>query len=274
MIPWFFVTDRVNYSRYAPCYWMEMMRLEQTNPYVAHNISNNWTVQRQDRYSFSGVACDQTIEQTLNRDSKLKGGLVGITLNKGAVHRWLMGQAERSAITRQCETMASVAEIDRSRKDLDKSRIEGEEKAVRDVIDVIKSMVNPFDNDHESLVHIASGVVASSDIEDDMKHMVDKGKTAFTSFFENNIIGEKPNIYSTIKKTNLKTFSCLGKKVTSKNSKGQLQGVVCEAALDSKKSKSSVGRCLHVFFKTISLLHCNQRRGSCENIKVKTGSCN
>ena len=33
------------------------------------------------------------------RDSKMKGGLVGMTLNKGAVHRWLMSQAERSAIT-------------------------------------------------------------------------------------------------------------------------------------------------------------------------------
>ena len=37
-----------------------------------------------------------------------------------------------------------------------------------------------------------------------------------------NIIGEDPNIYSTIKKTNLKTFSYLGKKVTSKSTKGKL----------------------------------------------------
>ena len=32
MIPWFFATDRVNYSRYAPCYWLEMMCLEKTHP--------------------------------------------------------------------------------------------------------------------------------------------------------------------------------------------------------------------------------------------------
>jgi hypothetical protein len=32
MIPWFFATDRVNYSQYAPCYWLEMMCLEETNP--------------------------------------------------------------------------------------------------------------------------------------------------------------------------------------------------------------------------------------------------
>ena len=44
----------------------------------------------------------------LCRDSKVKGGMVGMTLNKGAVHRWLMGQAERSTITKQCEAMANV----------------------------------------------------------------------------------------------------------------------------------------------------------------------
>ena len=43
----------------------------------------------------------------------MKGGIVGITLNKDAVHRWLMGQAERSAITRQCEAMACVTEVER-----------------------------------------------------------------------------------------------------------------------------------------------------------------
>ncbi len=32
MIPWFFATDRVNYSRYAPCYWLEMLCLERTHP--------------------------------------------------------------------------------------------------------------------------------------------------------------------------------------------------------------------------------------------------
>ena len=49
--------------------------------------------------------------QTLNRDSKVKGGLVGITLNCGAMHRWILGQAERAAIMRQCETMANVSTV-------------------------------------------------------------------------------------------------------------------------------------------------------------------
>ncbi len=32
MIPWFFATDRINYSRYGPCYWLEMSSLQSTHP--------------------------------------------------------------------------------------------------------------------------------------------------------------------------------------------------------------------------------------------------
>ena len=39
---------------------------------VAAHISENWTVQRQKNYPFSSIACDQTIEQTLNRYSLIK----------------------------------------------------------------------------------------------------------------------------------------------------------------------------------------------------------
>ena len=52
------------------------------------------------------------------RDSKMKGALIGITLNKEAVHRWLMSQAERSAITRQCEAMANINEFTRYNKQI------------------------------------------------------------------------------------------------------------------------------------------------------------
>ena len=56
----------------------------------------------------------------------------------------------------------------RNRKNLDKSRIEADEKAVLDVVKTLKLMINPFDNEHEDLVHLASGTVASSAVSDDM----------------------------------------------------------------------------------------------------------
>jgi hypothetical protein len=43
---------------------------------------------------------------------------------------------------------------------LDKTRIEADEKPVEGVIKTIKSMINPFANEHDELVHLASGTIA------------------------------------------------------------------------------------------------------------------
>ena len=57
---------------------------------ATNDIQSNWTCQRQQMYGFSSTACGQVMEHTYNRDSKVRGGLVGFTLNKHAVHRWIM----------------------------------------------------------------------------------------------------------------------------------------------------------------------------------------
>ena len=82
----------------------------------------------------------------------------------------------------------------RSRKNLDRSRIEANEKALLDVVKTVKLMVNPFDNEHEDLVHLASGTVASSAVSDDMKTTLEKGENAAINFTKTNIVGEAPNI--------------------------------------------------------------------------------
>ena len=51
------------------------------------DILDNWTCQRQTSHGFSSTACDQLMEQTYNRDSKFRGGLVGFILDTSAVHR-------------------------------------------------------------------------------------------------------------------------------------------------------------------------------------------
>ena len=38
---------------------------------------------------------------------------MGLTQNRAAIHRWILAQADRSAITRKCELMAGVAEEQR-----------------------------------------------------------------------------------------------------------------------------------------------------------------
>ena len=78
-----FVTSRTNYARYLPAYYLEMTALHTSQPDVHQMFMNgDFVVQRQERYGFSQVARDMTVEQTCNRDIKTKGGMVGFTLNK------------------------------------------------------------------------------------------------------------------------------------------------------------------------------------------------
>ena len=75
---------------------------------ILPKLLSNFLVQWQDNHRFSAVACDQTIEQTINRNSKTKGGVLGFLMNPTLVHQWLLLQSERAAITERCKSMAGV----------------------------------------------------------------------------------------------------------------------------------------------------------------------
>ena len=75
---------------------------------TASRIDRTWTVQRNKNSGFSSIACDQTIEQTLNRDSKMSGGMVGFTLNRRAMHKWIVCHAEKAAILHSLEKMTNI----------------------------------------------------------------------------------------------------------------------------------------------------------------------
>ena len=90
------------------------------------------------------------------------------------------------------------------------------------MIQIVETMINPFDNEYQGLVHLASRSVATESVTSDMKTMLEKGECAAVEFMESNIVGEEPDIYTKIKKTQLQTFSLIGKKVNSKSKKGEI----------------------------------------------------
>ena len=81
-----FAYDRTNYARYLPVYLCEMLALERNHPSVHQAVtSGDFVVQRSSWNGFGQVAVDHTIEQTINCDTKSKGGIIGFSLNKAAV---------------------------------------------------------------------------------------------------------------------------------------------------------------------------------------------
>ena len=82
-------------------YWSEMGHLEKSHPAAYRELKQGqFAVQRVQGRAFAQMPVDQAIEQSLNRDTKTRGGIIGFSLKPGAVHRWIITTHERSAVAR------------------------------------------------------------------------------------------------------------------------------------------------------------------------------
>ena len=108
----------MDYSRYVPVYLHEMREFEKTHPFAHEHLRvGEFAIQLQERYRFFATAADQVIEQTVNRDNKSAGGIVGITTRPNAVAKSIISQSQRLAMTQLCRKYADQDAADRCRKD-------------------------------------------------------------------------------------------------------------------------------------------------------------
>ena len=102
VFPWFFAYDRNNYARFLPVYLVDMLELPDTYPEAYSMLSQgDFGVQRTTSQGFSQLPVDQTIKQTLNRNTKTKGGIIGFSLKKGAVQQWMLTAHARASFVDQ-----------------------------------------------------------------------------------------------------------------------------------------------------------------------------
>ena len=98
MLPWLFAYDHRNYARYLPVYFLHILSTEDTNTEALNLLKGSaFGVMWNKNHGFSRLPVDRTIEQTLNRNSKMRGGIVGFSLNRGAVYQWILSAHSRAA---------------------------------------------------------------------------------------------------------------------------------------------------------------------------------
>ena len=213
MMPWFMAYDRVNYARYAPVYWLEMKDVATKHPVIDEKFHNGeFCVQRQGHHGFASIPMDMCIEQTANRDAKTRGGLTGITTNKGAVHRWISSYHLRAEIVRTCEEMAGRSDVVRERKDLDATRNRKDEDDICRLVSTIEATMNPFSKGAEELVHLTSGIVAPEKVAKDLSSARERGEEAVHSFIVERLQHDNVGFFAPLKRMNLQAFSSVGVK--------------------------------------------------------------
>ena len=74
----------LNYARYLPYYCAQMSQLPTSSPYVhAEFMQGGFLFQLDSNHPFGRIPVDQTIEETVNKDTQTPGGPRGSVWNQG-----------------------------------------------------------------------------------------------------------------------------------------------------------------------------------------------
>ena len=163
MIPWCFAYDKVNYARYLSYYYATMSQLPIEHPEVYnHFIQGGFSVQIGSQNPFGRIPVDQTIEETVNKDTQTPGGTKGFSLKPRAVARYYLTSEYRSSFLRQLRSMVNAGQHDYfSHPDIRSPRIRKDEATIQSLIQLMdSSWLNPFNPDQEELVSISTAIVA------------------------------------------------------------------------------------------------------------------
>ncbi|XP_056138321.1 uncharacterized protein tdrd12 [Lampris incognitus] len=233
-IPWFPAADRMNYAKYMPVYIAEMKALEKSQPESYRFLrEGGFVVRRSDNRNFNCVATDQALEQTINREGKSQGGIVGFTLRKGALKRWLITRhvtsEYRNAMIELCDGDTHTG-TPKSHKEHGAARMDRDEREIAQIMEFVQDRQNPFDLEKipDELINIASGQVASQKVTKDLSSFLEYGEKVNTAFIEERLKSEKPlSFWNPEKRHKLATFTdmktCIA---TSKSMKLQMDSDV------------------------------------------------
>lgn len=220
MIPWYFAYDKIHYGRFLPYYHAQMSRLSIDNPDVyAHFMKGGFSVQLGPKNPFGRIPVDQTIEETVNKDTQTPGGTKGFSLKPTAVSRYYLTAEYRSNYLRQLRDMTGLGGTQFNHADLQYSRIQKDEKDIKSLVDLMEnSWINPLSPDQTDLVSLSTGTLAPSDITNDLLNARQFGEEAYHNFKTNRLEKDPPTVkfHDKLTKLNLKTFNHMNKKKVSK----------------------------------------------------------
>ena len=251
MTPYFFSMDRTNYSRWLPVYIADMHLLEDTAPEVHQEfMQGNHAVSRSYQ-PFSHIWTDMPLEQTVNLDSKTKGGIVGISQKPEALERWFLTAHERTAITTATKELCGICNSDSkpAHKEAGLKRINRDEEDVKKHITTVLSVLsNPFDMESVDdgvtvpLSNLAMGVVMPQDIATCLLNSQELGMQEMSSFITKRITSNETGFWDTLPKMTIETFASMVKKVQAKPSEEKLATVNADRNLSARLLIASKSR--------------------------------
>ena len=214
-IPWCRAADRGNYVRYLPGYLNDMVTLQQKQPKFYQYLRDGGFVVRLSSRRFNAVATDQALEQTINREGKSQGGVIGFTLRKGALTRWM---ATRHITAQYAVCQNSKQTTAKNHTEHSNTRMARDEQDVIKIVEYVAESQNPFDLDtvSDELVNITTGQVASREVSIGLGNFLEVAQKRNITFVEKRLVVDRTlSFWDTDKRSKTPMFVNMSKSLTS-----------------------------------------------------------
>lgn len=168
------------------------------------------SVQLGGQNSFGRILVDQTIEETVNRDTQTAGGTKGFSLKRAAVERYYLTSEYRSTYLKHLRQMVERGMSHLSHPDMQRPRITRDEADVQSMVKLLEDdWTNPFDPNESDLVIISTGTMGPPDVTRSLLDAHKTGTEAYKKFKQNRleVSNPKTQFHDKITKKRLNTFS-------------------------------------------------------------------
>ena len=170
---------------------------------------------------FGRIPVDQTIEETVNRDTQTAGGTKGFSLNRAAVERYYLTSEYRSMYLRQLRQMVGRGMSHLSHPGMHMPRITRDEADVQSIVKLLEDdWTNPFDPNESKFVSISTGTLAPPGVSRYILDAHNIGMAVYGEFKRDRHEDEIPKaqFHDKITEKRLTTFSDIRKKTSASNS--------------------------------------------------------
>ena len=90
MLIWIHPYDRINYARHFSYYWYSQQKNQNKFPVIYQQFPQGNFSMQHTKGECNMLLPDQVIEQTINKDQKGPGGIIGISTSQGTMQRWVL----------------------------------------------------------------------------------------------------------------------------------------------------------------------------------------
>ncbi len=224
-IPYFICGGRSNCAKYTPVYVAEMRQLKTQQPDAYKQLQSGAFVVRQSlKRQFNCVPTDQALEQTVNREAKSHGGIIGFTQRKGALLRWLVTRHVTGSYAEPMKIMCTIASTPDTHEQLGSSRMKKDASDVGKIIDAsVGQYQTPFDLETvpTSLINIVTGQVATQEVEKSLTGLQETVKTHMKNFSEKRLVENTKSVSfrESLPRLAIKTFAYMRKSLPTDKQK-------------------------------------------------------